>query len=79
MSNDLVKSQKVKACPELGATQPHVVLILKSSNFGTVSPILKIQRARQVRIKFAVDLDAEKSRSRARNNVFFRFLMFYKI
>ena len=73
INKDLVKSRKVKAFPELGAAQPQLVLILKSSNFGTVSPILKIQRARQVRIKFSVDLDAEKSRNRARNHVFSDF------
>ena len=34
-------------------------VILKFYNFGTVSRILKIQRAKQVRIEFPVDLDAE--------------------
>ena len=47
------------------------VNLSKISNFGTVSPILRIQRAIYVRIKFPVDLDAEKSRNRARNHVFF--------
>ena len=47
------------------------VNLSKISNFGTVSPILRIQRAIYVRYKFPVDLDAEKSRNRARNHVFF--------
>ena len=34
-------------------------VILKFYNFGTVSRILKIQRAKQVRIEFPVDLDAK--------------------
>ena len=34
-------------------------VIVKFYNFGTVSRILKIQSAKQVRIGFPVDLDAE--------------------
>ena len=47
--------------------------ILKFHNFGTVSRILKIQRAKQVRIEFPVDLDAKISRNRARNHGFSDF------
>ena len=51
-------------------------VLLKSYNFGTVSRILKIQRAKQVRIKFPVDLDAKTWRNRAQNHVFSDFWCF---
>ena len=34
-------------------------VILKFYNFGTVSRILEIQRAKQMKIKYSVNLDAE--------------------
>ena len=49
-------------------------VILKFYNFGTISRIWKMQRAKQVWIKFPVDLDAE--RNRARNYVFSVFWCF---
>ena len=55
----LYKAANFSECVQHLSYDVTFTVILKIYSFGTVSRIFKIQRAKQVRIEFPVDLDAE--------------------